>query len=185
MGDLARLQGLLLAALPPPAQKQLDKVVDEELALLAAPRLHTARRERRCAPFIRQHRHALDVSLLFCAPAIATARHRHDPQRPVSVPIAIQTVDDVSAELAALRAQDPRVGAVCCFVGTVRDRHGTSAPAPGAAVASLELEHYPGATEKPSPPWSRRPASALPFWARASSTAWACWRRWSRSCWWR
>ena len=38
--------------------------------------------------------------------------------------IAIQTEDfDVSTELAALRAQDARVGAVCCFVGTVRDRN--------------------------------------------------------------
>ncbi|TCP19799.1 molybdenum cofactor biosynthesis protein MoaE [Simplicispira metamorpha] len=71
----------------------------------------------------------------------------HDAPFPVH--IAIQTADfDVSAELVALRAQDPRVGAVCCFVGTVRDRHGTSAPAPDAAVASLELEHYPGMTEK-------------------------------------
>ena len=71
----------------------------------------------------------------------------HDAPFPVH--IVIQTADfDVSAELAALRAQDPRVGAVCCFVGTVRDRHGTSAPAPDAAVASLELEHYPGMTEK-------------------------------------
>ena len=47
-----------------------------------------------------------------------------------------------SAELAALRAQDARVGAVCCFVGTVRDRN------EGDAIASMELEHYPGMTEK-------------------------------------
>ena len=40
VGDLARLQGLLAALPATPAQKQLDKVVDEELALLAAPRLH-------------------------------------------------------------------------------------------------------------------------------------------------
>jgi len=59
--------------------------------------------------------------------------------------VSIQTQDfDVSAELAALRAQDKRVGAVCCFVGTVRDRNG----AEGDAVASMELEHYPGMTEK-------------------------------------
>ena len=59
--------------------------------------------------------------------------------------VSIQTEDfDVSAELAALRAQDKRVGAVCCFVGTVRDRNG----AEGDAVASMELEHYPGMTEK-------------------------------------
>lgn len=59
--------------------------------------------------------------------------------------VSIQTQDfDVSAELAALRAQDKRVGAVCCFVGTVRDRNGVE----GDAVASMELEHYPGMTEK-------------------------------------
>ncbi len=57
--------------------------------------------------------------------------------------VSIQPTDfDVSAELAALRAQDKGVGAVCCFVGTVRDRN------EGAAVASMELEHYPGMTEK-------------------------------------
>lgn len=57
--------------------------------------------------------------------------------------VSIQTQDfDVSAELAALRAQDARVGAVCCFVGTVRDRN------EGDAVDSMELEHYPGMTEK-------------------------------------
>ncbi|GAB2727513.1 molybdopterin synthase catalytic subunit MoaE [Melaminivora jejuensis] len=57
--------------------------------------------------------------------------------------VSIQTQDfDVSAELAALRAGDGRVGAVCCFVGTVRER------SDGAQVASMELEHYPGMTEK-------------------------------------
>ncbi len=57
--------------------------------------------------------------------------------------VSIQTDDfDVSHELAALRAGDGRVGAVCCFVGTVRDRN------EGASVGSMELEHYPGMTEK-------------------------------------
>jgi molybdopterin synthase catalytic subunit len=38
--------------------------------------------------------------------------------------VRIQTEDfDLSTELAALRGQDRRVGAVCSFVGTVRDRH--------------------------------------------------------------
>ena len=56
--------------------------------------------------------------------------------------VSIQTHDfDVSTELAALRARDARVGAVCCFVGTVRDRN------EGDSVASMELEHYPGMTE--------------------------------------
>ncbi|MCZ2406195.1 MAG: molybdopterin synthase catalytic subunit MoaE [Burkholderiales bacterium] len=57
--------------------------------------------------------------------------------------VSIQTADfDVSAEIAALRAGDPGVGAVCCFVGTVREHSA------GEAVASMELEHYPGMTEK-------------------------------------
>ncbi len=59
--------------------------------------------------------------------------------------VVIQTQDfDLSAEVAALRAQDPRVGAVCTFVGTVRDRNAGAA----GSVRSLELEHYPGMTEK-------------------------------------
>ena len=57
--------------------------------------------------------------------------------------VSIQQQDfDVSAEIAALRAQDRRVGAICCFVGTVRDR------SEGASVSAMELEHYPGMTEK-------------------------------------
>ena len=57
--------------------------------------------------------------------------------------ISIQTEDfDVSDEVARLRAQDARVGAVCCFVGTVRDRGGSG------QVSAMELEHYPGMTEK-------------------------------------
>ena len=57
--------------------------------------------------------------------------------------VAIQTHDfDLGAEVSRLRAGDTRVGAVCVFVGTVRDRN------EGDAVSSLELEHYPGMTEK-------------------------------------
>jgi molybdopterin synthase catalytic subunit len=57
--------------------------------------------------------------------------------------VSIQTEDfDVSHELAQLRLNDPRVGAVCSFVGTVRERNG------GSDVSSMELEHYPGMTEK-------------------------------------
>jgi len=59
--------------------------------------------------------------------------------------VSIQTADfDLSAEVAALRAQDPRVGAVCSFIGTVRDR----TPGEPGSIASMELEHYPGMTEK-------------------------------------
>lgn len=61
----------------------------------------------------------------------------------MSFTVSIQTQDfDVSQELAALRAGDARVGAVCAFLGTVRERND------GSAVASMELEHYPGMTEK-------------------------------------
>jgi molybdopterin synthase catalytic subunit len=61
----------------------------------------------------------------------------------MSLSLAIQTQDfDVSQELVTLRQGDARVGAVCCFVGTVRERN------EGTAVSSMELEHYPGMTEK-------------------------------------
>ena len=40
VADIVRLQGLLSALPKTPAQRQLDKVVEEERALLAAPRLH-------------------------------------------------------------------------------------------------------------------------------------------------
>ena len=67
--------------------------------------------------------------------------------------VSIQSQDfDLSAEVAALRAGDARVGAVCAFVGTVRDRHPAELATAGApdvaSVASMELEHYPGMTEK-------------------------------------
>ena len=59
--------------------------------------------------------------------------------------VRIQTQDfDLGAELAALRGSDARVGAVCSFVGTVRDRNAGSA----GDIQSLELEHYPGMTER-------------------------------------
>ena len=64
--------------------------------------------------------------------------------------VRIQSADfDLADEVAALRAGDGRVGAVCSFVGTVRDRDGALAANHGApAVAELELEHYPGMTER-------------------------------------
>ncbi len=66
--------------------------------------------------------------------------------------VSIQTEDfDLGAEVQALRAQDRRVGAVCSFMGTVRDRHEhlerDTAVVQGE-VQSMELEHYPGMTEK-------------------------------------
>jgi len=57
--------------------------------------------------------------------------------------VRIQTADfDLGAEVAALRANDPGVGAVASFIGTVRDRND------GQGVSAMELEHYPGMTEK-------------------------------------
>lgn len=49
---------------------------------------------------------------------------------------------DLSAEVAALRKGDPRVGAVVSFLGTVRDMND------GSQVKGMTLEHYPGMTEK-------------------------------------
>ena len=49
---------------------------------------------------------------------------------------------DLGIEVAALRAGDVGIGAVASFIGTVRDRND------GAGVASMELEHYPGMTER-------------------------------------
>jgi molybdopterin synthase catalytic subunit len=61
----------------------------------------------------------------------------------VASSVSIQTADfNLADEIAALRAGDKRVGAVCSFIGTVRDRND------GNAVSSMELEHYPGMTEK-------------------------------------
>jgi molybdopterin synthase catalytic subunit len=60
------------------------------------------------------------------------------PQR-----VFIQTADfDLSNEVVTLRADDGGVGAVCVFVGTVRDRN------EGSQVSAMELEHYPGMTEQ-------------------------------------
>ena len=62
--------------------------------------------------------------------------------------VLIQTADfDVGAEIDALRAQDLRVGAVCSFIGTVRDTRALTGQAQDE-VQAMELEHYPGMTEK-------------------------------------
>lgn len=57
--------------------------------------------------------------------------------------VSVQAGDfDLQREIEALHGSDARIGAVCSFVGTVRDRND------GSAVASMELEHYPGMTER-------------------------------------
>lgn len=49
---------------------------------------------------------------------------------------------DAGAEIARLRAGNPKIGAVASFIGIVRDLN------EGAEVGSITLEHYPGMTEK-------------------------------------
>ena len=57
--------------------------------------------------------------------------------------VTVQTADfDLGVEVGALRAGDTSVGAVAAFIGTVRDRND------GQGVSSMELEHYPGMTER-------------------------------------
>jgi molybdopterin synthase catalytic subunit len=59
------------------------------------------------------------------------------------MPVRVQTEDfDLTTEVAQLRARNPAIGAVACFVGTVRDLN------EGSTVTTMELEHYPGMTEK-------------------------------------
>jgi molybdopterin synthase catalytic subunit len=54
--------------------------------------------------------------------------------------VSIQHEDfDLARECAALRAGDEGAGAVCSFVGTVRG---------SGDLTAMELEHYPGMTEK-------------------------------------
>ncbi len=57
--------------------------------------------------------------------------------------VSIQAEDfNLALEVEKLRKDDKRVGAICTFTGTVRDRND------GQSVSSMELEHYPGMTEK-------------------------------------
>ena len=57
--------------------------------------------------------------------------------------VSVQTEPiDPAAEVDALRAGRPRVGAVVTFLGLMRDLN------EGERVESMTLEHYPGMTEK-------------------------------------
>jgi molybdopterin synthase catalytic subunit len=59
------------------------------------------------------------------------------------MPVRIQREDfDIAHEIATLRGEDARIGAVAAFVGLVRDVNNAS------PVSTLMLEHYPGMTEK-------------------------------------
>ena len=55
--------------------------------------------------------------------------------------VAVQSAPfDLGAEAAAFAAQVPGAGAVVTFTGLVRDN--------GGRLAAMEIEHYPGMTEK-------------------------------------
>ena len=57
--------------------------------------------------------------------------------------VKVQTEDfDLTTEIAQLRANTPKVGAIDNFVGVARDLN------EGEQIAEMELEHYPGMTEK-------------------------------------
>lgn len=59
------------------------------------------------------------------------------------MPVRVQQEDfDAGVEIARLRANNPKIGAVASFIGIVRDLN------EGAAIGSITLEHYPGMTEK-------------------------------------
>ena len=60
-----------------------------------------------------------------------------------TVSVRVQREDfDVGAEIARLRRNNPKVGAVASFVGVVRDVN------EGDTVAGMVLEHYAGMTER-------------------------------------
>ena len=61
----------------------------------------------------------------------------------ITTAVRVQKEDfDVSHEIAAVRRDNPRIGAIASFVGVVRDLND------GDSVAEMTLEHYPGMTEK-------------------------------------
>ena len=71
----------------------------------------------------------------------------------MSFTVSIQVADfDLTKEIAELRANDASVGAVCSFVGTVREHERMHDELAGEGIqpfiSSLELEHYPGMTER-------------------------------------
>ena len=59
------------------------------------------------------------------------------------MPVRVQTQDfDAGAEIAALRRDNPGIGAVASFIGVCRDAND------GDTITKMTLEHYPGMTER-------------------------------------
>jgi molybdopterin synthase catalytic subunit len=57
--------------------------------------------------------------------------------------VSVQHQDfDIAAEMDRLTRSDPDIGAVVSFTGLVRQS------TPGGSITSMELEHYPGMTER-------------------------------------
>ena len=57
--------------------------------------------------------------------------------------VSVQTADfDIAAEIDALTGGDRDIGAVVSFTGLVREMTGEG------AISAMELEHYPGMTER-------------------------------------
>ena len=57
--------------------------------------------------------------------------------------IRVQTEDfDIAAEVLKLHQDNPKIGAIACFIGLVRDTN------ENATVVEMTLEHYPAMTEK-------------------------------------
>jgi molybdopterin synthase catalytic subunit len=64
---------------------------------------------------------------------------------PTNERVTIQRADfDLTQEVERLRDGDAGIGAIAVFVGTVREREGAAGP----STTRLELEHYPGMTER-------------------------------------
>jgi molybdopterin synthase catalytic subunit len=60
-----------------------------------------------------------------------------------NVKISVQIEDfDLNEELTCMRQKNAQIGALVSFVGLVRDIN------QGMTIQSMELEHYPGMTEK-------------------------------------
>jgi molybdopterin synthase catalytic subunit len=61
----------------------------------------------------------------------------------LSIAVRVQEADfDLTTEVEALRAGNPKIGAIATFTGVVRDLN------EGDNVSQMTLEHYPGMTEK-------------------------------------
>lgn len=54
---------------------------------------------------------------------------------------------DAGDAINTFSSSNPNSGGIATFIGQVRDFHG-SRDNPSASISSLELEHYPGMTEK-------------------------------------